>query len=136
MAPAAMPAVLRLPVFCDLFDLGADEARRALLDAVRGPSRPDGEPMFPGRGETGGLRRLGGAGPRLPGSVPRVWNIPARNPGFAGRGKLLLSVRERLLVGDRAVVQAFQGMGGVGKTQLAAEYAHRFAGAYDLAWWG
>src|SRR5262249_12957427 len=25
--------------------------------------------------------------------------------------------------------------GRVGKTQLAAEYAHRFAAAYDLAWW-
>jgi hypothetical protein len=44
-------------------------------------------------------------------------------------------VRERLLAGDRAVVQAFQGMGGVGKTQLAIEYAYRFAGAYDLGWW-
>jgi hypothetical protein len=48
---------------------------------------------------------------------------------------MLVTVRDRLLAADTAVVQAFQGMGGVGKSQLAAEYAYRFAGAYDLAWW-
>jgi hypothetical protein len=130
-----MPAVLRPLVFCDLVGLDAAEARRVLLEAVAGPRRPSGEPVFPGSGTPGGVRRRGGAGPRLPGSVPRVWNLPARNPGFTGRGGLLAVVRERLLAGDKAVVQAFQGMGGVGKTQLAIEYAHRFAGAYDLAWW-
>src|SRR5258708_15542560 len=79
--------------------------------------------------------RTGGRRGARPMAVPRVWNIPARNPGFTGRDALLVAVRERLLAGDKAVVQALRGMGGVGKTQLAAEYAHRFAGTYDLAWW-
>ena len=46
-----------------------------------------------------------------------------------------MAVRERLLSGERAVVQVLQGMGGLGKTQLAAEYAHRFAASYDSVWW-
>ena len=132
---ADVPALLRPLISCALFGLDAAEARLALLAAVRGPERPGGEPVFPGRGTPGGLRELGGSGPRLPGSLPRVWNVPARNPGFTGRDGLLAEMRKRLLAGDRAVVQALHGMGGMGKTQLAMEYAYRFAGAYELAWW-
>jgi TIR domain/NB-ARC domain len=133
--PSAMPAVLRPLVTCDVFGVDADQAQRVLLEAVQGLRRPDGEPIFPGQGTSGGLTRSAGSAARLPGSLPRVWNIPARNPGFTGRDQLLSALRDRLLAGDNALVQVLYGMGGVGKTQLAAEYAYRFAGTYDLAWW-
>ena len=81
------------------------------------------------------LTAVEGSGRRSAAKMPRAWNAPARNPAFTGRDDLLAAVRERLRTGHAAVVQALCGMGGVGKTQLAAEYAHRFATSYDLAWW-
>ncbi|MEV7891008.1 FxSxx-COOH system tetratricopeptide repeat protein [Streptomyces sp. NPDC002817] len=133
VAEVEAPAILR-PLLCrDLFGLSPVEARRVLLEAVDGPSRPDTEPPFPGPGDM--LRQVGASGPRLPGSLPRVWNVPTRNAAFTGRDGMLVRVREALASGQRVAVQALHGRGGVGKTQLAIEYGHRFAGEYELAWW-
>jgi tetratricopeptide (TPR) repeat protein len=67
--------------------------------------------------------------------LPPVWNVEPRNPEFTGRDALLTAVHSRLSSGGTAVVQALRGMGGVGKTQIAIEYAHRFSSEYDLVWW-
>jgi hypothetical protein len=69
-----------------------------------------------------------------------VSNLPARNPNFTGRADLLDQLHQRLSPGQAAAViqvqaQALHGLGGVGKTQLALEYAHRHKGDYDLIWW-
>ncbi|WP_327594038.1 FxSxx-COOH system tetratricopeptide repeat protein [Streptomyces chartreusis] len=64
-----------------------------------------------------------------------MWNVPARNAGFVGRDGLLVRVRSWLAGGRAVAVVALDGRGGVGKTQLAAEYAHRFCGEYELVWW-
>ncbi|MDQ0605325.1 hypothetical protein QF037_009670 [Streptomyces canus] len=133
VAEVEAPAILRPLLSRDLFGLSPVEARRVLLGAVDGPSRPDTEPPFPGSGDM--LRQVGASGPRLPGSLPRVWNVPARNAAFTGRDGMLVRVREALASGQRVAVRALHGRGGVGKTQLAIEYGHRFAGEYELAWW-
>jgi hypothetical protein len=64
-----------------------------------------------------------------------VRNLPMRNKGFTGRETLLATLRDRINGSDQAAVQVLCGMGGVGKTQLAIEYAHRFASDYDIMWW-
>jgi hypothetical protein len=128
----SVPPLLRPLLAPDLFGLSEDQARAVLLDAIGGPARPERSPRFPDR--PGPVRP--GGGPRLPGSVvPGIWNVPPRNPMFTGRDSLLIAIREQLAGDERAAVLALHGMGGVGKTQLALEYAHRFASSYDLVWW-
>ncbi|MEV0350709.1 FxSxx-COOH system tetratricopeptide repeat protein [Nonomuraea sp. NPDC050680] len=69
---------------------------------------------------------------------PKVWErVPKRNPNFTGRADLLTVLRKSINTVTAVVAQpqALQGLGGVGKTQLAIEYAWQYRAHYDLVWW-
>ncbi|TLS39512.1 tetratricopeptide repeat protein [Streptomyces montanus] len=75
-------------------------------------------------------------GPRFPDDPPEVWQAPRRNRRFIGRTELLEKAYGALsAAGDEGCAVALHGPGGIGKTQLALEYVHRFAGEYDIVWW-
>jgi tetratricopeptide (TPR) repeat protein len=137
------PELLRGRVYVDLVGRDITSARAALLAAARrARGKPAEEPEFPGARPAAVERRNADqAEPRFPGQLPAIWNLPARSPTFTGREDLLTQLGSRLGAsadqdGAVAVVPlALYGLGGVGKTQLALEYAYRHAADYDLAWW-
>ena len=79
-------------------------------------------------------------------SVPlsKVWNIPyARNRFFTGREELLNQLHMQLTkernsnaaVAALTQPQAIKGLGGMGKTQIAVEYAYRYHDMYPVTLW-
>ncbi|GAA1562274.1 hypothetical protein GCM10009827_099730 [Dactylosporangium maewongense] len=130
--PCKPPGLLATRVHVDL--VGVDEvgARRKLLAAVdRGRPRPVTAP-WPGQGDA-----VDGRG-RFPGLGPRVSNLPARNGNFCGRDtalEQLYGVLRTVSVAAVLPVGAVHGLGGVGKTQLAVEFAHRYRSDFDVVWW-
>ena len=112
-----------------------------IADKMTAAREDPGKPSPPERGpQIADTTTTGGPAVSEPTTVkqPSLWRgVPPRNPNFTGRQDLLLAMRSQLSqVGITALVPiALRGLGGVGKTQAAIEYAHRFAADYDLIGW-
>lgn len=101
-----------------------DEAVSQARQAVRGAGPDWGVPALYLGMDSGDLFDRAAARPAPP------CNLPYRhNPHFVGRAALLAALRRALQAPDGRPV-ALTGLGGLGKTQLAVEYAHACAADY------
>ncbi len=109
-------------------DSDAEVARARLLDGVvaarEGRRKPSGPVPLPGRAVRGPMP--------FPLELPEIWNVPPRVAHFVGREELLGELHAAL---SASSLVALAGLGGVGKTAVALEYAYRHATAFDVVWW-
>jgi tetratricopeptide (TPR) repeat protein len=127
--------LLTTRIYVDLVGKNTADARAALLAAARDArGKPAEEPEFPGAQR---LSIVGSsAAPRFPGELPPVWNVPFQpNPFFVGRDLILTELRARLQAPEATVRRVvLTGLGGIGKSSVAVEYAYRHHVDYDLVW--
>jgi tetratricopeptide (TPR) repeat protein len=94
-----------------------------------------------GDGALADIRQLAGAVMlRPPSEVPapqgglvRLSKPPARV--FVGREEQLAELDRLVGAGAGVVAQTVHGLGGVGKSELALQYAHRHRSRYRVVWW-
>ncbi|MGW4800694.1 tetratricopeptide repeat protein, partial [Nonomuraea sp. NPDC004297] len=121
-----------------------DEARRGRIGKVERSIAVSGD--NPGVAMTGDRATAVNVGhvdvvgdvrlPPRPQVPTRPVQLPPRPPRLLGRDETVEELRARLLDGGPAqpCVVAVHGLGGVGKTSLTLEYAHRHLGDYQLVW--
>ena len=121
--------LLAARAYIDFVGLDETAVKENLVAEAEGERRkPTEAPAFP---------RAVSEEPVFPGALPPGFKVPLRrNPNFTGREALLDALREALTSGKAAALtQAIHGLGGVGKTQLALEYAYRHGADYRLVGW-
>ncbi len=122
-------------VYIDLVGLNRLAAQNTLLAGVhRSRARPSAEPGFPGT-----TALVAPQAPSFPGNWPEIWNVPyRRNPFFTGREAILEKLQDHFSRATTAALTqppAITGLGGIGKTQITIEYAHRHREEYKCVLW-
>ncbi|YCK38331.1 tetratricopeptide repeat protein [Actinomadura sp. ATCC 39365] len=110
---------------------------------TKGVAREQGRVYQAARDQT--ITQITQQAPRRP--LPRAGTVPApaglsglpRRPAgaFVGRDAALADLRRTLqdAKGPGVITQAVLGLGGVGKSELALQYAHHHRRDHDLVWW-
>ena len=129
VAECTLTGLLSQIVYIDLVTLGEQDAQHVLIDGLKPSGRPVGPIRFPGQSR----------GPSVPSApfppdLARLHGVPNLPPHYLPRQGVLSGLKQKLLASGANVgitgqssAVGVQGMGGIGKTVLAAALAHDWA---------
>jgi hypothetical protein len=113
-----LSGLLRPIVYVDLVDVAEAEAQEVLLRSLsQDRAKPNQKPRFPGSAVAQNNRPK----PVFPPSIPS--NLPLTSAIFIGRDDELEQLHAQMQLQATIAISAVSGMGGIGKTELAAQYA-------------
>jgi tetratricopeptide (TPR) repeat protein len=116
----ALTGLLATIVYVDLVAVAEATARDLVLQALQeGRLKPPRPPQFPGQG--GAIAAA--AKPIYPPNL--IQNLPYASATFVGREAELEQIHHQLQQRSTVVISAISGMGGIGKTELALQYARQ-----------
>ncbi len=119
-----LKGLLATIVYVDLVGVEESAAEALVLQAVQaGRTKPQQKPGFPGQAQP----TMGRSKPTYPPN--QIQNLPYASSTFVGREAELEQIHQQLQQGSTV---AISGMGGIGKTELALQYArtHCREGSY------
>jgi hypothetical protein len=121
-----LQGLLKPIIYVDLVNLGEEDAEHALLDGLKPSGKPAQPPPFPAKRAEPSISTA-----PFPPSLARLHGVPDLPPHYLPREANLVDLKQKLLDGGgnmgitgQSSAIGLQGMGGIGKTVLAAALAH------------